>query len=37
MYFRSYRMSETWLDHSLKIAVSELPLTVNMLKHLKHL
>ena len=37
MYFRSYRLSKTWLDHSLKSAVSEHPLIVNMLKSPKHL
>ena len=37
MYFRNYRLKETWLDHSLKSAVSEHPSTVNMLKDIKHL
>ena len=37
MYFRSYRLSETWLDHFLKSTVSELPLRVNMLKDPKQL
>ena len=37
MYFRNYRLSNTWLDHSLKSAVSEYPSTVNKLKGLKHL
>ena len=37
MYFRNYRLSETWLDHSLMRAVSEHPSTVNMLKSPKHL
>ena len=37
MYFRNYRLSNTWLDHSLKSAVSEYPSTVNMLKGPKHL
>ena len=37
MYFRNYRLSKTWLDQSLKSAVSEHPLIVNMLKSPKHL
>ena len=37
MYFRNYRLSKTWLDHSLKSAVSEHNSLVNMLKGLKHL
>ena len=37
MYFQNYRLSKTWLDHSLKGAVSEHPSTVNMLKGPKHL
>ena len=37
MYCRYCRLSKTWLDHSLKSAVSEGPLTVNMLKGPKHL
>ena len=37
MYFQYYRLSKTWLDHSLKSAVSELPLTVNKLEGPKHL
>ena len=32
LYFGKYRLSQTWLDHSLKNTVSEHPLTVNMLK-----
>ena len=34
MYYRIYRLSKTWLEPSLKSAVSELPLTVNLLKGL---
>ena len=37
MYFRSYRMWKYWLEHSLKIAVSENALTVNMWKCHKYL
>ena len=37
MYFGIYRLSKTWLDHSLESAVSEQPLTVNMLRGSKHL
>ena len=37
MYFRYYRLSKTWLGHSLKYTVSEHPLTVNTLKGPKHL
>ena len=37
MYFWNYRLKKTWLDHSLKSAVSEHPSTVNMLKDIKHL
>ena len=37
MLFRNYRLSNTWLDHSLKSAVSEHPSTVNMLKDPKYL
>ena len=37
MYFRNYGLSKTWLNHSLKSAVSDYPLTVNMLKGPKHL
>ena len=33
MYFRNYRLWKTWLDHSLKSALSEHALTVNMWKH----
>ena len=35
MPFRNYRMSKTWLDHTLKSTVSKLPLTVNILKRPK--
>ena len=31
-FFGNYRLSKTWLDHSLKNTVSENPLTVNMLR-----
>ena len=37
MYFQNYRLSKKWLDQSLKSAVSEHPLTLNMLKGTKHL
>ena len=37
MYFQNYRLSKTWLDHSVKSAVPEHPSTVNMLKVPKHL
>ena len=37
MYFRNYRQSNTWLNHSLKSTVSERLSTVNMLKGTKHL
>ena len=37
MYFRTYRLSQTWCDHSLKRAVSKHPSTVNMLKGPKNL
>ena len=37
MYFRNYRLSNTWLDRSLRSAVSEYPLRNNMLKGPKHL
>ena len=37
MYFRYYRLSMPWLDHSLKSAVSELLLRVKMLQRPKHL
>ena len=37
MYFENYRVSKTWLDHSLESAVLEGPSTVNMLKGAKHL
>ena len=32
MYMQYYRLTKTWLDHYLKSAISELLLTVNMLK-----
>ena len=35
LYFGNYRLSKTWLDHSLKNILSEHPLTVNMLKGTK--
>ena len=31
LFFGNYRLSKTWLDHSLKNTVSEHPLKVNML------
>ena len=34
MYFRNYKLSKTWLDHSPKSGVSEHPSTVNLLKGL---
>ena len=37
MYFSNYRLSKTWLYHSLKSAVLEHPFTVNMLKGPKDL
>ena len=37
MHFRNYRLSKTWLERSLKSAVSEHLSTVNMLKGPKHL
>ena len=37
MYFRNYRMSKTWLNHSLESAVSEPPCTVNVLMGGRHL
>ena len=37
MHFRNYRLSKIWLDHSLKSAFSEHPLTVIELKGPKHL
>ena len=37
MYFRKYRVSKTWFDHSVESAVAEHPLTVNMLKGFKTL
>ena len=32
MYFGNYKLSQTWLEHSLKSAVWKHPLTVNMLE-----
>ena len=37
MYFQNYKLSKTWLDHSVKSAISERPSTVNMLKGATHL
>ena len=37
MYCRNYRLPKTWLDHSLKSAISEHPSSVNMLNGPKHL
>ena len=37
MYFGNYKMSKTCLDYSLKSAVSEDPLTLNMLNGPKQL
>ena len=37
MFFRNYRIWKSWLDHSLKSAVSEHALTVNMQKRPKYL
>ena len=37
MYFWNYRLWKTWLEPSLKNAVSELPLRVNMFKGHKNL
>ena len=37
MYFRNYRLSRNWLDHSLKSVVSKHPSTVNMLRGPKNL
>ena len=36
MYFGNYRLPKTWLENSLKTAVSEYPSTVNILKAPKH-
>ena len=30
MYFRNYRLTKTWLNHSLTSVVAEHPSTVNM-------
>ena len=37
MYFRSYRLRKVQLDEYLKSAVSQYPLTSNMVKALKHI
>ena len=37
MYFWNYRLSKTWLSHSLENIVSEPPSTVNVLMGAKHL
>ena len=37
MYFRTYRPSKTWVDHSVKNALSEQSLNINMQKHHKYL
>ena len=37
MFFRYYRLSKNWLDHSLKSAISDDLFTVNKLKGPKHL
>ena len=37
MYFPNYRLSKTWLNHSLESAVSEPPSTVTRLMGAKHL
>ena len=31
MYFRNYKLSKAWLNHSVESTVSEPPSTVNML------
>ena len=36
MYFWSYALPETWLDNCLKIAISEDPLTGNIVNAPKH-
>ena len=35
MYFRNYRISKNWLDHTLKRTLSELFLTFNIFKRPK--
>ena len=35
MYFRNYRISKNWLDHTLKRTLSELLLTFNSFKRPK--
>ena len=37
MYFRDYRLSKTWLDHSLESPVSVPPSIINVLMGAKHL
>ena len=37
MYFQNYRMSKTWLNHSLESAVLEPPSPVEVLIGTKHL
>ena len=37
MIFPNYRLSKTWLNHSLESAFSESPSTVNVLMGAKHL
>ena len=37
MYFRTYRLSQTWCNHSLKNAISKHPSTLNILKGPKNL
>ena len=36
MYYRIYKLSKTWLEHSQKTTNSEIPLRVKVLKGLKH-
>ena len=37
MYFRNYRLSNTWLNHCLESTISERPSRVNVLVSAKHL
>ena len=37
MYFRNYKLSKTWFNHSLESAISEPPSTVNVLMGAKNL
>ena len=37
MYFRNYRLSNTWLNHPLESAISESRSTLNVLMGAKHL